>query len=147
MSDAKSVNCPEMSTRTFLLLFWIRGWQLKFWLFLVLGFCVAVPSYASQQPGAVTVIGYRDCKTWLADRRKAQAGQGIENLADAGDVAWVLGFITGLNYASAEGADMLRAIDADTIAEWVDRYCQQHPREGTVDAAAKLFVRLQRITK
>lgn len=109
-------------------------------------FVVVVPTYASQ-PIIVTVIGHRDCNTWITDRRKAIAGQGVERLADTGDVAWVLGFITGLNYASDEGTDMLRAIDADTISDWVDRYCQQHPTEDTVKAAAKLFIELQKIKK
>lgn len=111
-------------------------------------FVVSVPTYASQA-ATVTIIGHLDCKTWMTDRRKATSGLDIERLADAGDVAWINGFMTGLNYAytSDEGTDMLRAIDADTISDWVDRYCQQHPRKSTVDAALKLFIELQKIKK
>lgn len=74
-------------------------------------------------------------------------GVGVQRLANNSHVSWILGFLTGLNYNFDGGKDVLQAIDAGTVTDWIDRYCEQHPKKDTVDAALKLFSELQKMAK
>ncbi len=36
---------------------------------------------------------------------------------------WMVGFLSGSNYADVDGPDFLRGIDQHAVAAWVDNYC------------------------
>jgi hypothetical protein len=147
MSDAQASLCPPV-------LLWIvrpilgmmkRGILVKFWLYSSLIFALALPTYASGRT-SFTIMGVRDCKTWTEDQKSVAAGKDFARLIGSGNISWVLGFLSALNYVDDE-TDVLGAIDSDTVEEWVGQYCSQHPDDDTADAAIKLFIKLKKVAR
>ena len=68
------------------------------------------------------------------------ARTGNTSLVHAGQVGWVLGFVTGAGWSSLETA---LATDSRAIEKWVDNYCQENPLEVVSDASARLVVELR----
>jgi hypothetical protein len=84
---------------------------------------------AEAQQGEYSMIGQGtlSCGTWTAYRRN-QSALGIQQ--------WVLGFLSGVGFASAQfGRDPLNEVDAQGVWAWVDNYCQSYPLNRIVDAA------------
>jgi hypothetical protein len=66
---------------------------------------------------AYTVKGMGKCGTW---------SRGLD------DRFWILGFISGANFAS--GSDTAKTIAAEDIYDWVGKYCKDHPGDDLADA-------------
>ena len=92
---------------------------MKLWLVGV--FCVGMTlaSAAVPQPAsAYTVRGAGKCSTWVGG---------------TDDRFWILGFISGNNYA--KNANSGRGVEVDSIYRFVTRYCQQNAGDDLADAA------------
>jgi hypothetical protein len=82
------------------------------------GTSVKAQSYTALGAGASA-----SCGTWLANRKN-------NNFYFMGN--WALGFITGAEWHGEE--DVLRGIDADGVAYWLDNYCEPRPTDKFSDA-------------
>lgn len=80
--------------------------------------CVAAALTAPIPADAYTVRGAGKCATWVGG---------------TDDRFWVLGFISGNNYA--RDANIGRNIDVNDIYRFVSRYCSQNPKDDLADAA------------
>jgi len=76
------------------------------------GLAVAAPATA------YTVKGMGKCSGWVGG---------------TDDRFWILGFISGSNYAT--NGDKGRNTNADDIYRFVTRYCQENPSDDLADAA------------
>ena len=83
----------------------------------------------------------------MADRKKSAAGEPLDGIGASIDRAWVHGFLTALNAFLETDKDLLDAIDADTVAEWMDRYCTRNPKKDVIDGGLELFLELRKITR
>jgi hypothetical protein len=66
---------------------------------------------------AYTVKGMGECKTWVG---------GVD------DRYWLLGFISGYNYA--KDTNIAKGEDVDDIFKFITKYCKENPRDDLADA-------------
>ena len=50
--------------------------------------------------------------------------------------AWAYGFVVGAAYTSQE---RLPRVDSQTVSDWLEAYCAEHPRARIADGAAALI--------
>lgn len=77
----------------------------------------------------VVLVGVPDCGQWV--NRKSEP-----------DKAWLLGFMSGLNFKHVEknGTDAIKPINsADQIFVWMTNYCQKNPMSSLSEAGSVLF--------
>jgi hypothetical protein len=90
------------------------------------GIAVGSLRLLSQGRGTIYGAGTNTCVSWTESRTNQSwytAGQ------------WVLGFVSAVNhYAPAAPVKT----DARAMADWIDKYCLQHPDDDVADAAAEL---------
>ena len=106
---------------------------------------MTTPSNSAERK-TYTIMGARTCKTWTIERKRAASGSGIDILSEVGGNAWLLGYLSALNFPLKE-KDVLGAVDADTVFLWTDRYCIKNPNNKLSDAALILFIELEKISK
>jgi len=73
---------------------------------------------------AYTVKGMGKCSTWVGG---------------TDDRFWLLGFISGNNFAT--NGTVGKDVNADDIYRWVNRYCTQRPDDDLADAITQ-FIKL-----
>lgn len=71
--------------------------------------------------------GLSSCGTWTADRRTRSAW--------FSEIAWVLGFLSGVGYEETPRLNPLQGVDAGGVEAWLDNYCINHPLQPLVEAA------------
>jgi hypothetical protein len=102
----------------------------------ILAAALLTSSAEAAQPGNYNLIGTGtiSCGAWTAARREKQAW-----LAEQ----WVLGFLSGVGYASGTltGQNPLNGVDADGVWAWIDNYCKANPLDGVADAGAAFVAR------
>lgn len=88
--------------------------------------CFSATAALAQSP---VVFGDYDCGQWVAGRQPARS--------------WVLGLLSGLNYAEAKpGNDPLDKVNsADQIFLWLDNYCKANPLRRVSTGAVELYYR------
>jgi hypothetical protein len=91
----------------------------------------AIPEPARARRATTIWLTAATSGTRAADRR-TRSGWFI-------DIAWVLGFLSGVGYTEAPRVDPLQGVDADGVAGWLDNYWGTNPLQ-TLVAAAKAFV-------
>ena len=82
---------------------------------------------ASAQSQRYIGFGDANCSLWTAERTWAAERKIPSSPLMLWMEYWVLGFVSGSNWAST-GLD-LASFDGDFITSWLDNYCQQNPRE------------------
>jgi len=90
------------------------------------------PGHTTDSPHMIHMygVGALSCGTWSGDNRGLRAT----------DVAWVEGYITGVQ---AAGAHMRKQSDAGGAFEgFIDKYCKDHPLNDIEDGAHALAVEL-----
>ena len=92
---------------------------------------VSLPAYAEYRSIG---YGFASCGTWTEARRDRATPR------DAALEQWVVGFLSGVGYAS-EAEDPLQGLDADAVWGWMDNYCASYPL-ASVNAAASEFVHI-----
>jgi len=62
--------------------------------------------------------------------------------------AWLTGYVTAVNLASANTEDISRGTDLDGLLGWLDNWCQTHPTSSYASASEALvsFLRRKRTT-
>ena len=75
--------------------------------------------------------GIDSCGRWTADR------QPVRGVSAAQDEQWVLGFLSAIGYATADGP--LDGVDAQAVLAWVDNYCRANPLDHIMDAAHAFY--------
>ena len=77
-----------------------------------------------------TTFGVTDCGSWIKDKSTTKK-------------TWLLGFITGLNFADRTNSDHISKLSsAEQIYLWVDNYCRKNPLDDLVEAGVALYVEL-----
>jgi hypothetical protein len=72
----------------------------------------------------------------LAERGLLLGYRRADGKRPSGLADWVLGFLTGVGFASSSGMDPLNGLDGGApVLAWMDNYCQVHPLERIHDAA------------
>jgi hypothetical protein len=75
--------------------------------------------------------GTASCGIWAGFRR-----EGSTSARALSSEQWVLGFIDGITEASGGSLDPLNGVEAETVWEWIDNYCQSNPAKSIADAGA-----------
>jgi hypothetical protein len=76
-------------------------------------------------------FGNSSCGKWLAAKNDSAARYGAEQ--------WLLGFVSGMNWAVAVGKrPQARLVDNDAAMAFVDHYCAANPLHTVAFAAAAL---------
>jgi hypothetical protein len=91
---------------------------------------------ASDEP--INVAGFADmsCGAWAKSRP--------DSAARAQYLAWIRGFITGVNYASPKRQIALVRLPSDETTElYVDKYCRENPLSEFPGAAFRLVEELR----
>ena len=84
--------------------------------------------------------GVKNCSAYTADSKNNSSMHYI-------DLNWAKGFITGVNYAHAKSrgnTHLGKDLDLDSLTDWIDDYCQDHPDATLSDASAALVSKLTR---
>ena len=90
---------------------------------------LAPPHLRAQVSGATTYgLGTKSCESWTADRKQ-------NNVIATANEAWVLGFVSGVGFASLVE---LEKTDANAINLWISTYCQKNARRSISEAAGAL---------
>jgi len=81
--------------------------------------------------------GSQSCGTWVTERTK-------DSLASVTNTTWVLGYVSGAEYAGEwwTTGHRLKETDADAVEVCVNNYCQEHPFELLAAAAEALVEEL-----
>lgn len=97
--------------------------------------CVAVSSI-SLDAVAYTVggSGIQSCGSWTANRAKGPSAPLFYT-----NSTWVLGFLSGVGYASPPH-DPLHGLDAEAVLAWVDNYCGAYPLDNIATAAGAFVI-------
>ena len=77
-------------------------------------------------------VGNLECGVWTQAR---QTGDVYAVWWKTLILGWVQGFVSGFNLYSPDTIDINERSDAETIAGWVDTYCQEHPHDDIAGAA------------
>lgn len=77
----------------------------------------------------VVGAGAWSCTAWT-DLRK--------NLKSDTSEQWTLGFLSGVGFVGGHGAEPLRGLAPQDVADWFDKYCRSHPKD-TIARAAEMF--------
>jgi hypothetical protein len=82
------------------------------------------------------------CATWTQARQKS------DSVTKAQFEAWVLGFLSGANWAAARGGtDYLAGRDTTSLLEAVDKACAENPTETIGDAARDIMMAVMKQQK
>ena len=82
--------------------------------------------------------GVKNCVAYKAESKKNSSMHYI-------DLNWAKGFISGVNYIHAKtgGSTHLgKNLDLDSLTDWIDDYCKDHPEATLSDASAALVTEL-----
>ncbi len=99
---------------------------------LILALCAA--NLSAQQTEGIFAYepGMNGCGKYLQDRR-------VPNRAtDFQYASWMLGFITGYN-TWGNGKQISRALPADTLLAYIDKYCRENPLQSVMMGTAALI--------
>jgi hypothetical protein len=88
----------------------------------------AAPAWSATY--SIMGIGSESCGSWTQNRESNQALQ---------DEGWVLGFITGLGFASAGTVPAIVTTDGNGVFGWLDNYCKANPTTDLVTASAAFW--------
>jgi hypothetical protein len=100
---------------------------------------LATSARATEPQYLVLGNGAQSCGTWIEDRR-------TNNDIWRDDRTWILGYITGINYALAitgkKNGVLGRNDDPTALVAWMDNYCATHPLDTIARAAVVLVDQL-----
>jgi hypothetical protein len=80
-----------------------------------------------------TIIGRSSCETWQIEQADNSSWSQIVNSA------WLFGYMSGLNSSGDWPADLLADIDAETIKDWMKKYCNENPSSNVARGASELL--------
>jgi hypothetical protein len=107
---------------------------------LALGVAFAGPAAADSV--AVFELNGDYCATWTQARQKS------DSVTKAQFEAWVLGFLSGANWAAARGGtDYLAGRDTSSLLEAVDKACAENPAQTIGDAAREIMTAVMKQQK
>jgi hypothetical protein len=87
-------------------------------------------SILSAQVMANTTVGSTDCGQWTQKPSNPRK-------------AWLLGFMSGLNFANPSRSDALNKLSsADQIIVWMDNYCKDNPLNDVAVGGRELYAEL-----
>jgi hypothetical protein len=110
-------------------------------IFAALGYALLANAAAVAEPQRYGVLGdgNTSCGTCTRDR----TGGAVFDRASANfHLAWVLGFLSGMNYHHAtrqKVGNITRGTDIDGLFAWIDNYCKQHPLDTIANATEALY--------
>lgn len=86
------------------------------------------------------------CAHWNEDRQKSQGAplSSGDWISRSIDVAWLAGYLSGVNLTSQSGENLFRDIDMSLATDWVDKYCLANRTSDVPDAIGNLLKRLKR---
>jgi hypothetical protein len=103
---------------------------------------VAFAAPAAADSVAVFELNGDYCATWTQARQKS------DSVTKAQFEAWVLGFLSGANWAAARGGtDYLAGRDTTSLLEAVDKACAENPTETIGDAARDIMMAVMKQQK
>lgn len=82
--------------------------------------------------------GVQSCAKWTNDRKGELTVDTVAN------IAWVTGYLSGLNYSDAVLTDVLKDQNSKVLYSWIDNYCAQNPRKRIHHACNALINELDK---
>jgi hypothetical protein len=94
----------------------------------------------------ITIIGGNDCVKWALAKKSEEKvpKDNLDWIGRATAKSWVYGYVSGYNAGLPSKSNFLDSIDAETIVNWVDQYCEKYPTQNVTDSIDKLFVKLMK---
>ena len=92
---------------------------------------VLLTGSAQAQTHATSGQGTAACGFWTASRH-----DGVASNAEQ----WILGFLSGIAYATRGKVNPLHKMDDQAVWDWIDNYCKAHPLDLIANAAGKFAV-------
>ena len=107
----------------------------------------ALVSWTVATSRTITVLASRSCAQWVEDKRSAalEGTTGSAWFTVALNRRWLLGYVSGLNAAYPSDKNLLAAVNAAIVEEWIDKYCAQNPKKDLIDGAERLMAELAKI--
>lgn len=81
--------------------------------------------------------GSPSCGAWISEHRLGSVTAHIYE-------AWVWGILSGWSLTAALPDDPLGKTDVPGVHEWISNYCNAHPLDKLIDAAAELILELKK---
>ena len=95
----------------------------------------------------ITSIGASNCQRWIDARAlERKTADPFDRALAMIDRAWILGFMTAMNATHPGAKDLLKNVNANTIADWMDQYCKKNPKSDLFDGGSVLYKELIRVT-
>jgi hypothetical protein len=90
---------------------------------------------AASPPATYRIIGFggASCGSWTADRVERYSTGAIAK------GAWILGFLSGIGFASNNDDNPLGGVDAEGVWGWIDNYCRANPIKTLSDATTGFY--------
>jgi hypothetical protein len=108
---------------------------------LLLTFLTLVPLGACAD-GVIYGYGKRSCEHYLEVKKGSDRGIESETREYLAYLSWFAGFASAMS--AGAGKEVLSDMDTEAIAEWLERYCREHPTETLFDATVKAMVEIER---
>jgi hypothetical protein len=90
---------------------------------------------ASATADSAIIRGVPSCGYWIQDREPGGRSSYFNAM-------WLVGYLSGAAVHSEK--DILRSTDSESIAVWMDRYCNANPSKSVADGGEALFDELVR---
>jgi hypothetical protein len=105
---------------------------------------IQIDVHAESGSRTVTTIGARSCADWIEERKLENRvdRQPFEIFRLRATESWLLGLMTGLNAGDPGDRDYLDAVDANTIFDWMDTFCEKNHRSTMFTGAQRLMLEL-----
>lgn len=96
-----------------------------------------------------TIIGSSSCTDWIESKRVAslEDSDRLSWISFMQKKTWIMGYVSALNSAYKSNKDILKDVNSDIVADWVDIYCDKNKMKKTDDAVDALFDELVKIAK
>lgn len=100
---------------------------------------------AAHAARTVTTFGQRSCLEWLEAQQEASKGVILEDgsMRHMADRSWLAGYVSGLNMGLPTEKNYLKAVDMETVVDWVARFCETNRDRDLPDAVSALFLKLR----
>jgi hypothetical protein len=117
-------------------------------IFVLLAF-LTFPSNGDDAPTkTITILGYITCQAWTTDHAKVASGEFSNKVRKNFDEMWLIGFMSGVSATSGSYVgDPLKNVDSQIVYDWMDKYCDTHPRGDISNGGVALFEKLIDVSK
>ena len=110
---------------------------------LIITISTALLATSTTYSNTVSIYGSVSCKKWNEERKsEIDAKTPLDWIQARSSLRWVLGYLSAKNKMNQKGTDVLSSINAELVADWTDKFCDENKDKKIDDAAEELFKKL-----